>query len=372
MQISVITSSTIRKLQEFLEEAASHTPDVSFDFFFLRETDIAEMKVPRKLTTAFDLWRKPQPKGVDTATAKWSASQFKWMSKRDRSISAFATYFPGISSMDKDVFQTAVHGLTDAVSMAINACKLQAMSFPIIEAVCGVVAERCTCDRCQGNRVVAVFPDDAKQDRLIRGLKIVIRAIKQKVNQRFVIALELEPGNAYVLRDKDTLNSLMRKIQSDPLLRQHVGLNLDLGHMRLANVTPTDLEPHSKSIVHSHISDHPKMHTRDHPLGFWTNIAHRNEFDPYVELLQKRSQNLSVNPTKGELEFSNTLAVELEGCNRIEWVLSSVQEVRRLLARNGVPVHRFTPPTKKSPQLPDHVHDQQENNMSDFYRCLFM
>lgn len=346
MRISVISSSSLRQLQELMLEVAFHAPDVAFDLFFLRESDIKELTAELHQTdrprTAFDLWRRPQKPEVGNATKAFCENHFKWMTSAGLSFGAFATYFPGLSSMDKTAFKTAIHGLTDAVLIARKACDAGLMKIPIVEAVCGIVSERCLCDECRGKRHVAVFSDKAKQERLIKGLQRVVELVqfalkpRSHVEQQFLIGLELEPGAGYVLRDNMTLDEIMGRIKDTPGLSEHVGINLDVGHMRIAGVTANDLQKYEDKIVHAHISDHPSMHTRDHYLGAWTDIAHPNEFDPYIKLLKRR-----LTPTpEGErpgLGFSGTVAIELEGCNRLEWVLRSIQELRRLLARNGIP-----------------------------------
>lgn len=357
MRISVITSSSLRRLPEFMAEVKYHAPGSVFDFFFLRETDIKSISAglphpphadpkprPAPPKTAFDLWRRPQDLQLKRVTQDWCLSHFAWMKAQGLSIGAFASYFPGISSMDKGAFDTAVHGLTDAVVLALTANERGVMDIPVVEAVCGIVSERCQCIQCVGGRHVAVFSDEAKQERLVEGLRAVVRTVnrllrrKKTTNRRFLIGLELEPGNGYVLRDGKTLDQILSRIGADPDLAPHVGLNLDIGHMRLAGVSAGHLSDHLGSIVHAHISDHPRMHTRDHYIGAWTDVAHTNEFDDYIRLLHKRAGAPSPSPGPGALEFSGAIAIELEGCNRLEWVLRSIQELRRLLARNEVEV----------------------------------
>jgi sugar phosphate isomerase/epimerase len=278
--------------------------------------------------------RRAYRKGLED----WANNTFASFKATGHRLAAFATYFPDISSMHDDDFLAAIHGLSDAIVLASHASnKYDIMTAPIVEAVCGVLAEPCRCKKCSSQRRVVVFKDTEKQDRLIRGLHAVVRKVrrllKNRPNKSFSIGLELEPGSTYVLRDKNTLFELMTRIESDPVLREHVGLNLDVGHMRIANISASDLEPHINQIVHAHISDHPGMHTRDQVLGAWTNVSHLNEFDEYIVLLSRREKEKS-----GPLLFSGAIAIELEGCNRLEWVLASLRDLKRLLLRNNVTV----------------------------------
>jgi hypothetical protein len=341
MMVSSITSSSLRSIQSFVQEVSFHHPGAKFDLFFVRDTDLGEafpQGLPTKPKTLAEIFLRGNRGHYRPALEGWANKTFEWLKTTKRQLAAFATYFPDISSMHDGDFLSAIRGLTDAVSMASHASNHYGiMKVPIVEAVCGVVAERCLCADCSISRRVTVFDDEVKQDRLMLGLRIVVRKLrrllKSRTNRSFAIGLELEPGATYVLRDRQTLDSVMNRINDDPELREHVGLNLDIGHMRIANVTASALKPYVDRIVHAHISDHPSMHTRDHFLGAWTDVSHANEFDAYISLLAQRDRD-QVPPVL----FSGAIAIELEGCNRLDWVLGSLRDLKRLLLRNNINV----------------------------------
>ena len=146
--------------------------------------------------------------------------------------------------------------------------------------------------------------------------------------------MELEPGPTYVLRDRDSLTQVMAAVEQDARLLPHVGLNLDIAHMRIAQVSAAFLAKHSARILHAHICDHPDMHTRDQVPGTHTALdQRRGEFIPYLQLLVQRCNSQLV---PGGLPFSGACALELEGCNRIAWIHQSVAMMRHLFetARN--------------------------------------
>ncbi|MEM9368725.1 MAG: TIM barrel protein, partial [Planctomycetota bacterium] len=90
------------------------------------------------------------------------------------------------------------------------------------------------------------------------------------------LALELEPGPIYLLRNQETLEKLAAKIDSYDcqLVRSYVGFNLDVAHWWLADkITAKWLDEDASEqlrsrIYHSHISGHShRGHFGDYSLA---------------------------------------------------------------------------------------------------------
>ncbi len=150
-------------------------------------------------------------------------------------------------------------------------------------------------------------------------------------NTPFALAAELEPGETYVLNDLAALGMFRNKLAGKAELKDHVGLNLDIAHMRIGEplIGAADLRPFRDLVVHAHISDHPGMHTRDQVVGRWTSIERRDSgYVPYFELLQDRLRSRA----DVGLPFSGAVALELEGCNRLRWIIDSLNAMKMIAA----------------------------------------
>jgi sugar phosphate isomerase/epimerase len=252
---------------------------------------------------------------------------------KDLRISALGTYFPDITSASGAHRNRAVGALLNSVRLAIDLKRAGYMTVPIIEMVCGTLLDRCDCGQCNRERIWQ-FREEEKINLLLRSLGEAVAVVEKHFpSEPFAFALELEPGDTYVLHDTKTLRLLTSGIHSVELLAAHVGLNVDIAHMHAASVAPAVLEePEQYSLIaHAHTCDlPPRMHSRDQTVGRWSTVdlenSHHAEF---LEILTRRCQLR----TDYIMPFSGTVAVELEGCGRTEWVYGSVAKLRELLAR---------------------------------------
>lgn len=114
-------------------------------------------------------------------------------------------------------------------------------------------------------------------------------------------------------------------------LRTHVGLNIDIAHMRMARIKPQQPIKFKKYFVNAHICDHPNIHTRDQKIGSWTPID-RIEGDDYgylAILADSLHERKSLPPS--DLPHSGSIGLELEGCNRISWIHESLTSMKQTL-----------------------------------------
>jgi hypothetical protein len=166
--------------------------------------------------------------------------------------------------------------------------------------------------------------------RLIAGLRAGLEPISDELRQhRLAIAMELEPGPLYVLRDWATLNEFCEQIREDPILCDVVGLNLDIAHWNMApGVTPERVRATPnvmERIVHAHCSGH-------HPQGHFGDacIFDLNDpatFVPYVDLLQE----IAAGRGDSGLPFSGYVSVEFEAARSPALVRTSVERLKELL-----------------------------------------
>lgn len=347
LRLSVISSCSIRDLPDLLGELTAISDLRLFDWFVLRDTDIQNLvQLGTPLTPALPPGTLPHDDKRNVAALLADAANAEtvgqWVERHcqsaDIQVAAFATYFPDITSGDPGLRDAAIGALTNTTLLAVELHERGRMGLPIVEFVCGSLLDPCNCRSCAASpgRATCFLSDQGqKLDLLCASLRDVVRRVRAaKPGASFYLAAELEPGPTYVLRDRDSLARAMAAVGQDAELRPHVGLNLDVAHMRIARVSAGDLEPYADRILHGHICDHPGMHTRDQVPGTHTALDQRGgEFIPYLRLLVNRC-NTPGGPEA--LPFSGACALELEGCNRMAWIHQSVAMMRHLFetARN--------------------------------------
>lgn len=341
LRTSVISSSSSKSLRALMQEVRQvHGPDTAIDLFVPRPQDAREIGLQLdENTTPTELM------------ASHGDEIRKWFSQTcaGMSIAALATYFPDVTSTDNRRRTPAVHALIHSVQLSLDLMRLNLMAVACVEAVCGNRLEPRAIETDLGTAVphslpwVVEYSLSSKLDRLCQSLREVVRKVKASKDykgERFVIALELEPGEPYVLKDAKSIRDLTRRIEADQDLSEHVGLNLDIAHMMIAGIRASDLCPDGQTkaarthglnsvtqrIAHAHIADHPRMHTRDQPVGVWT---HDTLYREYLQLLTRRANQARTDANA--LPFTGAVALELEGCSRMSWVHWSLAETKRLL-----------------------------------------
>ncbi len=330
---SVLTSSSVYSLDDLFAEVSLVSGVACFDVMLLRDTDVVELDqgkvlrpvAPARLAVDDRPYTRIMAESPWEDIADWIITKCKtFRSPPCLRIAALATYFPEIASLSPARRDLAVEALANTVRIALKLKGEGLMVEPIIEIVCGQLLDTCDCADC--NKLVFISSDDEKYTHL---LDSCTKVISQFPGERFALGLELEPGANYVLRDTASLGELMKRVANESSLAAHVGLNLDIAHMKIEGVQASDLEPYLDCIVHAHISDHPGVHTRDQQVGKYTPVQQVSEggYRPYLDLLHRRSRDAG-----SQLPFSGAIALELEGCNRIEWIYDSLSAMTHLIA----------------------------------------
>jgi sugar phosphate isomerase/epimerase len=339
LTVSVLTSCSDLPLSTLFQQLQEASVCTLFDLFVLRDIDIREIEhLYGPLNPAAR--RTPDDRSIALIMADndnyarilaWLLAQFGMA--REVKIAALATYFPDISSVSTSRRDRAVDALTNTVRLAIELKKRGFMATPIVELVCGSKLDRCDCDECRGERIWE-YQEKDKIGWLLHSLRTVkCRVGSEFPSEQFALALELEPGETYVLHDENSLSMLAETVLADKEgLARYCGLNVDIAHMRAAEVAPTVLKKYTQLIAHVHICDLPfRMHTRDQPVGRWCPLdtAHSHHWE-YLDVVALRRPGPESNT---ELPFSGAVAIELEGCARANWIYESVARLREMIVR---------------------------------------
>ena len=170
---------------------------------------------------------------------------------------------------------------------------------------------RCRHDEDERRYYANAMDDEEALGRLVATLRDVVRETGTgDAGDPVYLALELEPGPLYCIRNKGTLGDFCRAIQDDPLLSPVVGVNLDISHYRLARITPRevlDCRLVRNRIVHAHISGHHRCgHLGDLPL---LDLNDEKDFLPWLELLETANAG---NRPADLPPFSGHVSLEME------------------------------------------------------------
>lgn len=104
-----------------------------------------------------------------------------------------------------------------------------------------------------------------------------------------MLAIEVEPSISRLIHDQDSIRALLPAVK--PCAAVH--MNLDVGHMRIVDISIKDVGEWAKSVIHCHVSDNARSHFADLEVGaFMSNadcqawlkslLAWRNEGFPFL------------------------------------------------------------------------------------------
>jgi sugar phosphate isomerase/epimerase len=356
IDVSVITSCSSRPLREVITDVVTATGTTTFDLMVIRDVDVREFETAcgRQVPQWKSLGGRPKNPvtrflamcGVYDPVATWFENQFRAADRQlGRSkeakcrVTALASYMPWLSAIDNTMREWAIRALTNTVLVACRLTELKRMREAIVETTCGTRHDPCWCPACvkfAPQRRCHVSSLSVKRRILLDSLSEVIRRVrKEDVSARnghkFYIALEYEPGVSYLLNSEAALNHVFAAVERDPLLREHVGLNVDIAHMRIDGVPAGNLDAFAHRILHSHVADHPELlHTRDLPPGMATpGLTRDSPYLDYFRLLARRAASVGSRGYTG-LPFSGACAIELEGVERTDWMYTSVPIIRHV------------------------------------------
>lgn len=177
------------------------------------------------------------------------------------------------------------------------------------------------------------MPDRDARERMITNLKLALRGdlVSRLREHRISLALEVEPGPLFALRDWTTLQNVALRLSTDPVLAPVVGFNLDIAHWRIGRgngmlelLRNCDLV--RSRITHAHCAGHhPSAHLGDSHLKYLNNPD--IELMPWIRMLrliqEERGSDLP--------SFSGYVSHEFEAARNCDHVWNSVTMLRDLL-----------------------------------------
>lgn len=245
-------------------------------------------------------------------------------------IVSCATFLPEISHGDTRRRARSLAAVTNTLRFADRLSALQdSPKAVVVELVCGSITEPVVYAENlpgkEGSLEVPILHENTVPI-LLDGLAEAIHC--QDLKREPQIALELEPGPLFVLRNDTTLRGLSDAIKKhqDPMVKQCVGLNADLAHWWIAG----DIDFESESIKdangrdyffdlikHAHISGH---HRSGHFGDF--GLQHLDSTAADKMKLWLRCLAASLDKAPG---YSGYVSVELEAAFSEEEVINSVK-----------------------------------------------
>ena len=136
------------------------------------------------------------------------------------------------------------------------------------------------------------------------------------------VALELEPGPWFLLRDETSLSEFAKDISaSGGFANSGLGFNLDIAHWYMAGIDPKfvrDNEPIRNRIRHAHISGHSRRgHIGDFSLEQISGKPEETAFRDWLDLLASLKPDYDV-------DWSNTVSLEYEASGSLTSTLKSL------------------------------------------------
>lgn len=189
------------------------------------------------------------------------------------SIAAIATFIPEISCDPESARGVDAQKSLEYVfrfAIALHDSQPECRRIRTIECVAGSRIDEvfsCMTASTYPRLIARTVSDEEARRRLFRNLKAAgSGGLYRKLRERGIsLAIELEPGPLFVLRDTTTLASICNELEfeKDEDIRGVVGVNLDITHWRFARIDPQVMLQAggvqaviARRIAHCHMSGH--------------------------------------------------------------------------------------------------------------------
>jgi hypothetical protein len=258
--------------------------------------------------------------------------------KQAREIVALATFLPeivaGVGCFNPSR-QDAVRALANIMTLARHLRQKYGHPVSTVEIVAGSQFESLKSDiPSDGDHKYEVCLETmpAVQSMLCQSLSEAIQLTCASGVQRDdcpAIALELEPGGYFTIRNIDSLKSMADALAQTPAISDKVGFNLDISHWRIAGVTIPEIRSNPKvlhRIVHGHFSGH---HRCAHFGDCIPAQAEWESFDPWLDLLRELMSPAEM-ALRQELKlpsFSGCVSVEMEAARNASSVAKIIGQL---------------------------------------------
>lgn len=243
-------------------------------------------------------------------------------------VTGFATFFPMLSFPCDHKLAIQSRNALIATSVIAETMSREFEIPIVVESVCGsrmqglYPATRNSSGNSERRKVVVARIVGWKSaiQNVLSNCRILIEELSHKQANNQTFALELEPGPLFTL---NSLRSIQELLSCDSLDRR-IGINLDIAHFRMANISVQQVErfPELLSrIKHSHISGHHRSaHFGDISL---MALNDPSDFVPWLQLLDSIR--------KSQKDFSGVVSLELEAVKSKDDVESAIGELLDLL-----------------------------------------
>ena len=306
--------------------------EVAAEIYFLMESDVRQQAPTAKHLDACEYLASLSPEHVRDLAHR----VYRCFNHNSVNIIGCATFFPEVAHSDPQRKEKSRKAIVNTIRFADHLTTLQSNSNGcsnpvIIELVCGSVTQPIEDaeTKPQGEKTLQVpILQEPIFSTILDVLSSAIRDSKTQRNPQ--IALELEPGPLFALRNIETLRQLSMAIKTHPdaKVQQCVGLNADLAHWWIAGDIELETEaaktPNADNyffdlIKHSHISGH-------HPAGHFGDFGLQHLDEPTAAKLRSWLQCLA---NAQPPNYSGFVSVELEAAFSDREVIDSVKTLIR-------------------------------------------
>lgn len=319
LSLAVVTSCFTRPLAAVLRELAREQISV-IDLYCFQNQDFTQERANRE--QAIEQWYRQAVEEVRSGNAGGPS---------DFHLAAISTSLPDVSSLNERRRKAACKALGTLLQFAGR------MSCRAIEVRAGRRIQSAV-SRTDGKKSYSFsYSQDKALDQLMLSVSDVF-SDPDVMRYEVGVALEIEPGPAYLLNDESAIHELWERLQR--YRSQHwwprVGLNLDIGHFLVNDWRPERLESIlSRSpfpILHCHLSDHSLQHFADLPLG-----THHRIYPRIYEWLEWFYNY--VNSDRRSKFCTDTVSLELEATEQIRPIVQSYNAAVYLLKNIQGAVH---------------------------------
>lgn len=320
--VSIITSCEIGSSPEVMKKLWKHG-EYHIDLYAFHEEDIALLKAAcppdTDPTTVVQLAAEMEPAAAAAIVRSWLPAALQPYCLPPQSpIRALATNFPEISDPDPAKRLRAQRAIIHCAGVAA------ALGAGCVEIVGGPSFIREANGEIRAGTEIYL----QRQAHLLESLHVIDQELA-RLALRVGIALEIEPGPAYLLNSMARVGDLFTRFDEPrkhlAMATSHIGLNVDIGHMFILSDQDEDpmraLTALMPRIMHFHASDHTLSHFCDLEIPSFHSVE---DFKLWVDLFVRVATQRQIrNPF-----FTGTIAIEVEAGHSIDPAIRSARLMR--------------------------------------------
>lgn len=243
-------------------------------------------------------------------------------------LNGFATYFPEISSPDREERRKAVKALQNIIRVAGILRRDYGHDMRFVEAVAGT---KLSYPKPVVGKPPAVHKADYEEKFRVLCESLVTLSRSATI-EGVCLSIEVEPGLLPFLSSTEYIEKLTSFLDDERKKGAcgNIGINVDVSHMWLCDIESRWFvdSGNTKYISHVHVNDTGPAHLCDLVPG---TIHVYDEYKPWFDLFYEAACNL---PREAGLpDFSCCLSVELEACRETRMIGSAYYRTKNMLSR---------------------------------------